>query len=273
MNKQNRARVRALVGRTRTRPLRADDTVEEVRLYDPIGGWLGITGEEFADRIKHVNSKKLVLKINSPGGDVFEARTMVSAIRDYRKNGGHVTARITGLAASAATFIAISADEVEMEEGTFFMIHNSWGITIGNASEHEDTANLLRKVDASILNDYARKTGLAKDVIQEWMEEETWFTAEEAKEYGFADRVLSEEEEEDEEETVNNEEDEEEADEEEEDEEEEIGNKWDLSIFKNAPKSFKKSSKNRNQSTRNKVRTDATVAENARKLKMIELLG
>lgn len=264
MNNHNLARVKALVGKTRARSLRADDTVEEVLLYDPIGGWFGITGEEFAERIKNVNSKKLVLKINSPGGDVFEARTMVSAIRDFRKNGGHVTARITGLAASAATFIAISADEVEMEEGTFFMIHNSWGITIGNASEHEYTANLLRKVDETILNDYVKKTGLEKDVIQKWMEEETWFTAEEAKEYGFADRVLSEEE--GEEETVDNEE--------EDDEEEEIGNKWDLSIFKNAPKSFKKSSKNRNQSTRNKVvRTDAIVAENARKLKMIELLG
>lgn len=262
MNNHNLARVRALVGKTRARTLRADATVEEVLLYDPIGGWSGITGEEFADRIKNVRSKKLLLKINSPGGDVFEARTMVSAIRDYQRNGGHVTARITGLAASAATFVAISADEVEMEEGTFFMIHNSWGITIGNASEHEYTARLLRKVDETILNDYVKKTGLERDVIQKWMEEETWFTAEEAEKYGFADRVLSEEE--DEEETVDNEE---------EGEEEEIGNKWDLSIFKNAPKSFEKSSKNRNQSTTKVVRTDALVAENARKLKMIELLG
>lgn len=128
------------------------------------------------------------LRINSPGGDVFGARAIVAA---FRGSGAKVIAHIDGLAASAATFIAANCDEVHMADGAFFMIHQASTMTWGNSADLRETANLLDKVDNTIVNDYVRKTGQAEQQVRDWMAAETWFTAEEAKQYGFVDQIVT----------------------------------------------------------------------------------
>jgi ATP-dependent Clp protease, protease subunit len=95
------------------------------------------------------------------------------------------------MAASAATSIAIAADEVEMSSGAMFMIHNAWGLAMGGAKEMRDYADLLEKINANILTEYDRKTGKGEEQIKDWMDAETWFTASEALTNGFVDRIFS----------------------------------------------------------------------------------
>jgi ATP-dependent protease ClpP protease subunit len=85
--------------------------------------------------------------------------------------------------------LAIGAEEIEISDGGMFMIHNAWNIAIGNADDMLEMAALLEKVDANIAADYQRKTGASAEQIAEWMKAETWFSAAEALEHGFVDRI------------------------------------------------------------------------------------
>ena len=167
--------------------IRAEGDTPEIFLYDAIGDWYGISAEAFVKALAQFDGQDVLLRINSPGGDVFEGRAMATAIQQHR---GKVTAQIDGLAASAATYVATAAASTRISQGAFFMIHYAWTLAIGNADELETTAGLLRKVDGSIVNDYLNKTSQEEAQIREWMKAETWFTADEAVEYGFADSLL-----------------------------------------------------------------------------------
>lgn len=167
--------------------IRAEGDTPEIFLYDAIGDWYGISAEAFVKTLAQFDGQDVLLRINSPGGDVFEGRAMATAIQQHR---GKVTAQIDGLAASAATYVATAAASTRISQGAFFMIHYAWTLAIGNADELETTAGLLRKVDGSIVNDYLNKTSQEEAQIREWMKAETWFTADEAVEYGFADSLL-----------------------------------------------------------------------------------
>lgn len=161
----------------------------EIYLYDAIGDWFGISAEAFNREIRAMEGEidELHLYINSPGGDVFEARAMATALSQLKvKTFSH----IEGLAASAATFLPMVTDEVEMSEGGFFMIHEAWTLTMGNKRDHLKQVDLLTKVDDSILDAYGKRTGTERDQLIAWLEAETWFTAAEAKEHGFIDSVL-----------------------------------------------------------------------------------
>lgn len=159
-----------------------------VYLYDVIGeDWFGgVSAKEFVPALNAIDADTINLRINSPGGDVFDGRTIATALRNHK---ARVVAYIDGQAASAATYVALAADEVVMAEGGFFMIHNAWTLAMGNASDFMDTAELLGKVDASIVADYQRKTGKTPEQIAQWMADTTWFTAEEALAEGFVDRI------------------------------------------------------------------------------------
>lgn len=119
---------------------------------------------------------------------MFGARAIVAALRG---SGAKVVAYVDGLAASAATFIAANCDEVQMADGAFFMIHQASTMTWGNSADLRETASLLDKVDNTIVSDYVRKTGQAEQQVRDWMAAETWFTAEEAKQYGFVDLIVT----------------------------------------------------------------------------------
>ena len=164
-----------------------DETEATIYVYDVIGGWWGgVDAQEFVKELAGIKAGTIHLRINSPGGDVFDARAMQTALRQHKAK---VIAHIDGLAASAATFLAMGADEIEMAEGGFFMIHNAWGFTIGNVNDHLEAAAMLEKVDGSIRADYSRKTGKPDDEVRALMDAETWMTAAEAKEAGFIDSI------------------------------------------------------------------------------------
>jgi ATP-dependent Clp protease protease subunit len=159
--------------------------VADVYVYDSIGIW-GIEAGPFVKEVRALRTSAMNLRINSPGGDVFDARAMKAALEDFD---GTVTAYVDGLSASAASFLMMAADEIVMAEGSFVMIHNAWGLTIGNAEDHRTQAALLDKVDNGIVADYVARTGASEEQVRKWMAAETWFTAEEAVENGFANRI------------------------------------------------------------------------------------
>ncbi len=166
--------------------VKAEGEEATLYVYDAIGGWFGLPAADFVKQLNGISAPTIHLRINSPGGDVFEARAMATAIREHKSN---IIAHVDGVAASAATLIAISAKEVEMAEGAFFMIHQAWAVAMGNAEDMLAMAGLLEKADQSIAADYMRKTKKAQQQIVDWMAAETWFTAAEAKEHGFVDRI------------------------------------------------------------------------------------
>jgi ATP-dependent Clp protease, protease subunit len=157
-----------------------------VYVYDAIGEMFGISAKQFVKDITALTADKITLRINSPGGDVFAARAMASALREHPAK---VTAVVDGLAASAATTVAMAADEVIMTEGSFFMIHNAWTLAMGDAREMTKVANMLEKINEQIANDYTKRTGKEYNDVRAMMDEETWLTAEEAKAAGFADSI------------------------------------------------------------------------------------
>ena len=166
--------------------IKSENDSADIYLYDAIGGWFGIVAEDFVRDLAEVDAKTINLHINSPGGDVFDARAIHSAIRNHP---AHVTAHIDGLAASAATYVALAADTVKMAEGSFFMIHNAWTLALGDKNDMIETAALLEKIDQTISKDYQNKTGLDADNINDFMDAESWFTAYEALEHGFIDEI------------------------------------------------------------------------------------
>ena len=169
------------------------DSEATVYLYDSIVSdsleaewWGGVAAQDFVPSLKAITAPVIHLRINSPGGDVFAAQAIAQAIKDHPSR---VVAHIDGLAASAASFIAISADEVEIASGGFFMIHKAWTIAIGNENDLLDQAAVLAKVDSVLADQYASATGGDVDQIKEMMASETWLTAQESVDQGFADRI------------------------------------------------------------------------------------
>lgn len=159
-------------------------------VYDVIDSYWGVNAQDMGKAIAGLkDSDTLHLRINSPGGDVFEARAIAAAIRGFA---GRTVAHIDALAASAATTVALACEEVEMSSDAFFMIHNAWTMAVGNKEDLLETASLLEKIDAGISADYAKRTDKTADEINAWMAAETWFTAQEAVDNGFADRMAPE---------------------------------------------------------------------------------
>ena len=125
--------------------------------------------------------------INSPGGDVFAAAQIYNMLMDYK---GNVTVRIDGLAASAATMIAMAGTTVEMSPVGMFMVHNPSTAVIGNTKEMQAAIQMLEEVKDSIINAYELKTGLPRQQLSDLMDAESWMNAKKAVELGFADKIL-----------------------------------------------------------------------------------
>jgi len=159
-----------------------------VYLYDEIG-WFGISAEDFVKDLNKIQSETIHLRVNSPGGSVFDGTTIYNAIKQHKSK---FIAHVDGLAASIASVIVMGADEIQMAENAFMMIHEPWSIVIGNAEGMRAEANLLDKVRDTIAKTYLNKSGLERDKINELMNAETWFTAQEAVDAGFADSIYEE---------------------------------------------------------------------------------
>lgn len=166
----------------------ADKDEATIYLYDVIGDYCGegVSAKRFAADLAGVTAGTIHLRINSPGGDVFDARAIQTALRQHPAK---VVAHIDGLAASAATYVMLGADEIEAVEGAMFMIHDAWAFAIGNKNDMRAMADTLDKIDQGIAADYVSKTGASPEQVRAWMDAETDFTAAEALEEGFIDRV------------------------------------------------------------------------------------
>lgn len=165
----------------------------EILLYDEIGYW-GVTAKDFAAALAKVTAPNVTLRINSPGGDVFDGLAIYAALQSHPAT---ITAVIEGLAASAASFIALAAAKVQMAPNAFMMIHRAWGIGIGNAADMRDMATVLDKIDGQLAAIYAAKSGAPAAEMQALMAGDvdgTWFTADEAKSLGLIDQIGPDEE-------------------------------------------------------------------------------
>ena len=129
--------------------------VAEVLIYDEISSW-GITAENFVKDLQGVTAKTINLRINSPGGSVFDGTAIFNALRAHPAK---VVSHIDGVAASIASIIALAADEVRMAENAFYMIHNAWGVAMGDGAEMRKMADILDKIAGTLAKTYAAKTG------------------------------------------------------------------------------------------------------------------
>lgn len=161
-----------------------------VYVYDVIDSWWGVSAMDFANALAAITTPKICLRINSPGGDVFEARAMMAAIADHAAGKGtEFSARIDGLCASAATALTLPCKTVDIIDGGFYMIHQAWTFAMGDADDMRAAADLLDKVDNVLIAGYAAKCGKPEAELRTLMEEETWFDAQEAVEAGFCNSV------------------------------------------------------------------------------------
>ncbi|WP_455048776.1 head maturation protease, ClpP-related [Mitsuokella sp.] len=168
----------------------------EMLIYGTISDetWWGdeVTPKQFAEDLNSLDGKDLCVRINSGGGDVFAAVAMYNQLKTYR---GNVNVRIDGLAASAATIIACAGKKVIMPNNALYMIHNPamFAFDCFDAKTMRDFADQLDTVKQTIINTYLTRSSLSEDELSQKMDEETWMTADEAKDFGFVDEIDAEE--------------------------------------------------------------------------------
>lgn len=180
----------ALQNRAEAPLIKVEAAADAVSVYlkGVISADFGVGADDLRGALQQAGGAPVSLYVNSPGGDAFEGREMQALIAGYS---APVTAIVTGMAASAATIITMAASKVKISKGSRYMIHNGWTIGIGDQHAFQALADLLRGFDAELAAEYAAKTGKPLAQAAAWMNAETWFTADEAVEHGFADEVMS----------------------------------------------------------------------------------
>lgn len=161
------------------------DDVAEILIYDEIG-FFGVDAATFAKDLSAVKAKTIKLRINSPGGNVFDGVAIYNALKSHPAK---VETYIDGLAASIASIIALAGDKVVMAQNAFYMIHQPWMLAIGTAQELRKNADLLDKIETMLVETYARKSTKDGAEIRQMMADETWLSAEDALDAGFIDEI------------------------------------------------------------------------------------
>lgn len=160
----------------------------EMLIYDEIGGWFGNTADDVVAELRAVTASKLRVRINSPGGSLFDGIAIANALRAHP---AEVTIQVDGIAASIASVIAMAGDRIVMMPSSTLMIHDASGLCMGNAADMQQTADLLDKLSDNIADVYATKSGGTREQWRGLMQEETWYLADEAVAAGLADEVAS----------------------------------------------------------------------------------
>lgn len=158
-------------------------------VIDSMAGFFGdgVTAKMISDDLKKAGKvSNIDVRVNSPGGDVFEGRAIYTLLRDH---GAKIVTHCDAEASSIASLIMMAGDERRMAEGSMMMIHRAWTWARGNAGDLEKQAELLRTVDQTLIDTYTKRTKGDAKQIETWMDAETWMTADEAVERGFADKV------------------------------------------------------------------------------------
>lgn len=162
----------------------------EISILDVIGAdfWgEGVTAKRIAAALRQIGDQDVIVNINSPGGDVFEGLAIYSLLREHKAK---VTVRVLGLAASAASVIAMAGDEIQIARAGFLMIHNTWVVAAGDRNALHETADMLEPFDAALADIYAAQSGIDGAEIRQMLDRETWIGGADAVEKGFADGLL-----------------------------------------------------------------------------------
>ncbi|NCH77592.1 head maturation protease, ClpP-related [Cronobacter sakazakii] len=169
----------------------ARDGDNSISIFDVIGAdyWgEGVTASRIAGALRSLNGADVTVNINSPGGDMFEGLAIYNLLREYD---GKVTVKVLGLAASAASIIAMAGDEVQIGRGAFLMIHNCWVYAMGNRHDLAQIATDMAPFDKAMSDIYQARSGLDAATVDKMMDGETYIGGSEAVEKGFADSLLS----------------------------------------------------------------------------------
>lgn len=158
-------------------------------LDEEIGFW-GTQAKDFRAQLDAVEGNELVVEINSVGGDVMAGLGIYNMLRNWAKDGKVVTTRVTGVAASIASIIALAGDKREMPKNTFAMVHQASTFAVGTADDMRDAADTLDKVDGSLRGIYMDRMGVDEAKAKEIMAKDTWLTADESMDLGFATALI-----------------------------------------------------------------------------------
>ncbi|MFH5927144.1 head maturation protease, ClpP-related [Roseomonas xinghualingensis] len=163
-----------------------------ISVLDVIGEdyWMGegVTAKRIAAALRAIGERPVTVNINSPGGDVFEGLAIYNLLREHP---ARVTVKVLGLAASAASVIAMAGDDVRVARAGFLMIHNTWVVASGNRHDLRDAADYLEPFDKALVDIYAARTGLDEADLAGMLDKETWIGGSDAVEQGFADGLLA----------------------------------------------------------------------------------
>lgn len=163
-----------------------------ISIYDVIGEdfWTGegVTSKRVAGALRAIGDKDVTVNINSPGGDFFEGVAIYTLLREHRHR---VTVKIVGIAASAASVIAMAGDDIRISKVGFVMVHNAWAIAVGNRHDMRAAADTLEPFDGAMAGLYAERSGAGMKAAEAWMDAETWFNGDQAVAAGLADGLLA----------------------------------------------------------------------------------
>ncbi|MET3662494.1 head maturation protease, ClpP-related [Aquamicrobium ahrensii] len=168
----------------------ASEDDNTITMFEVIGEdwWTGggVTAKRISAALRSIGKNDVTVKINSPGGDMFEGIAIYNLLRSHPAK---VTVEVLGWAASAASIIAMAADDIRMGLGSFMMMHNAWGVVIGNRHDMRESAELFDGFDGAIADIYEARTGMKRADIEKLMDAETFMGPSEAVKNGFADVV------------------------------------------------------------------------------------
>ncbi len=169
----------------------ASEDAATISIYEVIGEdpWTGggVTVKRIDAALRSIGNKDVTVNINSPGGDVFEGIAIYNRLREHQ---GTITVKVLGLAASAASIIAMAGDSVQIGAASFLMIHNAWVLAIGNRHDLREVADFLEPFDRALADVYVARSGQELDAVQAAMDAESWFSGSQAIELGYADSLL-----------------------------------------------------------------------------------
>ena len=170
--------------------VRGESSDSTITMYDMIGsdGWSeGVTAKRIGAALRSIGERDVTVLINSPGGDFFEGLAIYNLLREHPHK---VTVKVVGLAASAASVIAMAGDEIQVAKSGFLMIHNAWSVVIGNRHDLRSAADVMEQFDASMADLYATAAGIDAKTAAKLMDEETWMNGQAAVDAGFATSLL-----------------------------------------------------------------------------------
>lgn len=174
------------------RPAALEQGDNVITMFDIVGEdwWTGggITAKRVAAQLRAIGDRPVEVQINSPGGDMFEGLAIYNVLREHSQQ---ITVKVMGMAASAASVIAMAGDEIQIGAASFIMVHNCWVVSVGNRHDMAETAKWLEPFDTAMRDVYAARTRQNAADIAKWMDDETYMSGSQAIERGFADALLA----------------------------------------------------------------------------------